>query len=482
MVPRRTFLKSFGLVALAVPLLQACGAGGTAAGPAATAAAQAAAQKAAAQAAVSSSSAAASTTAAGTATGSSSAAAASASAAPAAGKTPLSITVWTIAGRSWQEIYAKKYQQAHPEIALTIDTIVYNDMSQKQLTEAASGTLQDLVYSGIKWFPFSAYKGAFRPLDDLVAQKDPGKSDFYADAVSGATFEGKLYGLPFEVNPGNLNAIVYNQDLLDKKGVTPPTDDWTLDEFAQMAAKLTDPASKVYGTDMLVGSYYDMGTFARSLGGDVLSADGKNFTLNTDPNAIKAAQWCTDLFVKYKAIPPQSQSASIAFPAGQVALHADGVQGVIADKQSIGNKFKWGVVLGPTGPNGLRGRDGFVTMYNMSARTKAPEAAYDLMMYMTSQDTAEWAMVNQGQPSARQSVWSSDAVAKVNPIFGRAAKWMADPKDKGPFPMPANLRFQELQDKFANLSLAMFYGQTSFADGMAKLQDACQQIMSEPRP
>ena len=503
----RPFLVSLGAAAPSAPTLPVCGFTGAATGPAATAAAQAAAQKAAAQAAVTTSSAAASSTtaataaagaqtsaassvaaaASGTATASSGAAATSQTVAiantpPKAGQTPLSIAVWTIAGRSWQQIYAQKYAQQHPEIDLRIDTVVYADMSQKQLTEGASGTLQDLVYSGIKWFPFSAYKGLFRSLDDLVAQKDPGMSDFFSDAVKGATFQGKLYGLPFEVNPGNLNAIVYNQDILDKKGVTPPTDDWTLDDFAQMAVKLNDPAAKVYGTDMLVGSYYDMDTFARSLGGEVLSSDGKNFTLNTDPNAVKAAQWATDLYVKYKVIPPQAQTASIAFPAGQVALHADGVQGVIADAQAIGTKFKWGVVLGPTGPNGLRGRDGFVTMYNMSARTKSVPQAYDLLMYMTSKEQALWSMPNQGQPSARQSVWTSDPVLKVNPIFGRAAKWMADPKDQGPFPMPANLRFQELQDKFANLSLGMFYGQTPFATAMNQIQQACQAIVQESLP
>jgi multiple sugar transport system substrate-binding protein len=474
MVTRRRFLTALGVVALAVPLLQACGANGAAA----TAASQAAAVQASVAAAASAAPAA--STASTSAATASTAPVAAAGNAPVGAKTPLSITVWTIVGRDWQKQYAQKYQQQHPEVALRIDEIVYADMPQKQLTEAASNTLQDVVYSGIKWFPYSAYKGVFRPLDDLVAQKDPGKADFFSDAVAGSTYNGKLYGLPFEVNPGNLNAIVYNQDLLDKKGVKAPTDNWTITDFAQMATQLTDSANKVFGTDMLFGSYYDLDTLARSLGGEILSSDGKNFTLTTDPNTVKAAQWATDLIVTMKAVPPQAQAASIAFPAGQVALHADGVQGVIADKAAIGTKFKWGAVLGPTGPGGLRGRDGFVTMYNMAARSKYPQQAYDLMMFMTSKDTALWAMPNQGQPSARQSVWNSPEVKAVNDIFPRAAAWMADPKDKGPFPMPANLRFSELQDKFANLSTALFYGKVSFAAGMKAMQDACQQIVAEP--
>ncbi|HEV7216153.1 MAG TPA: hypothetical protein VGP33_13645 [Chloroflexota bacterium] len=54
------------------------------------------------------------------------------------------------------------------------------------------------------------------------------------------------------------------------------------------------------------------------------------------------------------------------------------------------------------------------------------------------------------------------------------------PRNKGPFPMPANLRFSELQDKYANLSTALFYGKVSFAAGMKAMQDAWQQIVAEP--
>ncbi len=476
MMTRRKFLAAAGLLAFATPLLQACGAAADT-GPAATAAAAALAAQSAAKAG-------ATQVVAGPTTGAGAAptTAAGAAPAPAAGtKTSVSIAVWTIAGREWQKTYAQKYAQAHPDVAVKIDEIDYNEMAKKQLAELATGTLQDIVFSGIKWMSYSAYKGAFRAIDDYVKQKDPGLDDFYPNALAGSKFDGKLYALPFEQNPGNSNVVVYNKDMVDKKGVKPPTDDWKLEDFADFAVKMTDPGAKVWGTDYFLGSYYDFAALARSLGGDVMTDDGKKFTLTTDPKSVESAHFFVDIRTKYKAAPSRAESQGIAFPAGQLASTATGVQSIISLAKTVADKFKWDVVLGPTGPGGLRGQDGFVTMFNMYSKSKQPEAAYDMMNYMTSKEVALWAMANQGQPAARKSVWLSPEVKQVNPIFARAEAWMADPKHKGPFPMPNNLRFSELQDKWANTSEALWYGEVGFDEGIKKVQDACDAIVQLPR-
>jgi hypothetical protein len=47
--------------------------------------------------------------------------------------------------------------------------------------------------------------------------------------------------------------------------------------------------------------------------------------------------------------------------------------------------------------------------------------------------------------------------------------------------MPSNLRFQELQDNWANTSPEVFYGEVPFAEGMQNVQDAMQEILDLPR-
>jgi len=406
-------------------------------------------------------------------------------AAPAASggaKTPLAIAVWEFPDRRWQEAAAKDWQKQHPEVDLKIDTMVYNDYAVKQLALLATGTLQDVFFSGVKWYPATVSKGGMLALDDLIKSKDPGASDFVPASYAGCKFEGKVYGLPFEANPGNYNVIMFNKDMLDAKGVKYPTDDWTFEQFAELAQKLTDKSKKIWGTDAAYFmNYYDLDTISRSYGGELLSEDGKKFQLTTDDASKKAAQWHYDLLNKLEASPKRADRDGLNFPSGRVALGSVGIQSVKGLSKTIGDKFKWDAVLGPTGTGGLRGSDGFVTIYSIYAKTKAADKAYDLLLYETSKDVATRAMVEEGQPPARASVWASDEAAKIHPIWGRAIKWMTDPKTKGPFPHPANLRFSELQDKWVNVGYPLFYGEVSFDEGMKNAQAACQAICDLPR-
>ena len=68
---------------------------------------------------------------------------------------------------------------------------------------------------------------------------------------------------------------------------------------------------------------------------------------------------------------------------------------------------------------------------------------------------------------------------KSNPSFPRVFKWISEVE--GPFPIPYNLRYSELQDKWNNTSLPLFYGEVPFEEGMKRVQDECQKIMDLPR-
>lgn len=477
----RAVAATAGLLGV-VPLMAACG--GAAGSPAAaTAAAQAAAAQSAVRASATTAAAAPTTAPAAAPSPAATTAAQAQPAAAAGGKIPLSITVRTEPNNEWIKHWAQVWQQRHPEVALTIVDIPYGDMAKKQLAELATDTMQDVVYSGIKWFNYSAIKGAFRPIDDYVKTMDPGMDDFLADAIAGCTIDGKLYALPSEVNTGNSDIIIFNIDHLQKKGLQPPTDDWTVQQFVDAATKANDPSAKVFGTNYYPGTYYDFDALARTWGGEVFSADAKQFTLATDPKSVEAAQWAVDLRTKYKIAPNQQESQGLTFPAGQVAYSATGIYVVLSVGKTVGDKFKWDVVLFPKGPTGLRGYESFVVMWSVYAKSKHPEQAYDLVVNETSKETGIWAVVNDlYEPNARKSVWGAPEVTKINPIFGRALAWITDGKNKGPFPMPYNARFSELEDKYENVSPALWYGQVAFADGIKKVQQECQAIMDLPRP
>jgi len=397
------------------------------------------------------------------------------------GKTALSIAVWDDTVRTWHELYAQKYAQAHPDVTLDIVKIPYADMAQKQLTELAAGTLQDISFAGVKWLDYTAFRGGFRALDDLVKEHNFDMGDFFPSAITGCSLDGKLYALPFETNSGNVDLIYVNTDLLNTRGVTPPTDDWTIDDFMTIAHKMTDPGHQQWGTDYSTGSYYDFGTLARTFGGDILSADTKKFTLENDPNTVKAAEWLVNLRTKDHVAPLANEAKGVGFTTGNVALSGQCICSLPYTKKDVNNKFKFDLILFPKGPTGMRGYEAFATTFAMFVETKQPEAAFDLLTFMTSKDTATWAMVNQGQPPARKSVWMGPEAAKISPAYAKLAAWMSDGVNKGPFPMPYNLRFTELENMYEKQSPPVWQGTVALQGGLQQMQSLADAIMAEPR-
>jgi multiple sugar transport system substrate-binding protein len=395
---------------------------------------------------------------------------------------PVSLSLAVFPDRPWMKKWAQKWVDANPGSTLKIDDIPYADMNTKQLTLLASGTMQDVVFSGNKWLRYSAFKGAFAPMDEYIKLKPYDKGDLIASAIEGGAFEGKQYGLPSEWNSGNINVVMYNADLVQAKGARVPTDAWTHDDFTEFVAKMTDPAQGIYGTDMFPVTYYDFGDNVRDLGGDVMSDDGKKFLFGTDPKCREVAQWFADLRLKYKAAPDRAGMAQEQiFPTGRIASTATGAVSVKSIAQQIGTKFKWGAVLGPTGKEGLRGYDSFSLHWNIYARSKAPQQAYDLILTLSSKEAATDALRTEGQVPARLSVWRDPEANQTSDIFKRVADWVSDVRHKGPFPIPANLRYTELETTFENVGFPMFYGDVGFEEGLKKTQEECQKIMDQPR-
>ena len=110
-----------------------------------------------------------------------------------------------------------------------------------------------------------------------------------------------------------------------------------------------------------------------------------------------------------------------------------------------------------------------------------PDTAYDLILSLTSKDVATDALRTEGQVPARFSVWRDPDANQDSDIFKRVADWISDGKSKGPFPIPDNLRYTELETAYENVAFPMFYGEVDFATGLQKVQEACQKIMDQPR-
>ena len=400
--------------------------------------------------------------------------------APSGDKISMSIATYAGPNNDWQRHFAKQWAD-EAGVDLQIDEAIYGEMAKKQLTLLATGTLWDVSFSGIKWYPFSVSKGAFLPLDDLIAGNDPGMDDFFDAARVGGELDGKNYGLPYLLHPGNPALVVYNKDMLAEKGLPEPHDDMTTTEYGELAAQASDPDNQIFGTNYLPGNYYDFASLIRAFGEDILIDEAKTFNFAGSEKAKEAATWITELRTVHRAAPYRDESEGLQFAAGNMATRTIGSYAVRGMSETVGDKFEFDFALHPVSPDGGRGYSAFVEVFSIFSGSKHPEEAFGLVSTLTSTEAGLWSVQQSptGNPTARKSVWQGVA-EDLHPIFARVLAMMEETSN--PFPTPYNLRFSELQDQWANLSPDIFYGDVSIDEGMAIVQDACQEIMDLSRP
>ena len=83
-------------------------------------------------------------------------------------------------------------------------------------------------------------------LDDLIAANNTDITGAQA-TIDATKIDGKIYSLPYKTSSW---FVVYNKDVFDAAGEPYPDGDWTWEEYAEVAARLTsgEGADKVYGS------------------------------------------------------------------------------------------------------------------------------------------------------------------------------------------------------------------------------------------
>lgn len=111
------------------------------------------------------------------------------------------------------------------------------------LAAASDEQIDVLMFSDPAGYAQRVALGMAAPLDEFIAQEGfKVEEDYKVDTH----LDGKVYALPGKFNPWY---VLLNKDHLDEAGLPVPTD-WTWDEYADYAKKLTkgEGASKRYGT------------------------------------------------------------------------------------------------------------------------------------------------------------------------------------------------------------------------------------------
>jgi len=230
-----------------------------------------------------------------------------------------------------QEIIAA-FEKANPDILVQLEAVSGSDYYTRLLTQIAAGDAPDIMQIGDDAVPQFVSKGAFLALDDFIKGSDGIDPAIYLPGtMKPGQYQGKQYFLPKDFSP---IAVYYNKKIFDKYNVPYPTGDWTWDQFLATAQKLTidenkDGTPDIWGVQLMAnwnGTEY----FTAAAGAQLISPDGKSFIGYMDsPATIKAIQFYTDLYNKYKVAPPPADfnlwaGGNPEFETGKAAMRVFG--------------------------------------------------------------------------------------------------------------------------------------------------------------
>src|SRR5437868_4143602 len=180
------------------------------------------------------------------------------------------------------------------------------DLHDKFVTVAgAKDASVDIVSMDVPYVPEFAAAGWTIPVDEIVPKEEQAK--FFAGTLHGATYEGKLGGVPwFNNGPG----LYYRKDLFDAKGVKPPK---TYDELLNAAKMLqtADVAGFAMQLPQNEGGIINWMEYLWGYGGDLVD-DKLNVVVDQGTAGVDGMQKILDFVYKDKILP----EAALQFKLG----------------------------------------------------------------------------------------------------------------------------------------------------------------------
>lgn len=287
------------------------------------------------------------------------------------------------------------FQQAHPNIHVNWSPIP-GDYPTKMRANVASGTVPDVFYlqPGMSSEYISA--GKLLNLSPYMGKDGVKASDYYSALINPFTCtSGQVYGLPKDWNS---LGVFYNKQMFQAAGLATPTASWTWDDFKTDAQKLTkNPGApnSVYGV-ALSADASRWGAFLLANGGSVLNKNGTQATFNNQTGIDTLNFYASFLKNKTGALPTTVGAPwnGDAFGKQRAAMTIEGGW-LIPYMASTYPNVQYGIAPLPMAPSGNRADLTFTNAWSAYSGTKHPEAAWELIKYMTGA-TVQTSQLNAG--------------------------------------------------------------------------------------
>ena len=370
-----------------------------------------------------------------------------------------------------------------------------NVLRQRVTTDITTGGGQfDVITIGAYETPIWGKQGRLLTLDDLGDDYDYG--DLVEPVRNGLSYDGKMYAVPFYAES---SFTYYRTDLFEKAGLVMPERP-TYEQIKEFAAKLHDPANKVYGIGLRgkPGWGENMAfvtTMVNTFGGRWFDMDWRPQL--TSPAWKEAVTFYADLQRNYG---PPGASANghnecrALFASGNCAMWIDATSaaGYVFDKGQSRVADKVGFTAAPTArvPNGA----GWAWAWGLAipASSRRAAAARQFVEWATSKEYVRLVGESEGwavaPPGTRKSTYASSDYQKAAPFadFVLKAIMAADPTRPTAEPVPytgvqfvAIPEFQGIGTQVGQSLAAALSGQMSVDQALEAAQRATERTIKQ---
>jgi multiple sugar transport system substrate-binding protein len=298
------------------------------------------------------------------------------------------------------------------------------DLHDKFVTVAgAKDSSVDIVSMDVPYVPEFAAAGWTIPVDEILPNDEQAK--FFQGTLHGATYQGKLGGVPWYNNgPG----LYYRKDLFNAKGLKPPK---TYDELLTSAKALqtADMAGFAMQLPQSEGGIINWMEYLWGYGGDLVD-DKVNVVLDQGTAGVDGMQKIVDFVYKDKIIPEAALQFKLGadvmnlFRGGKAAMIRLWFSnaGDLYQPDSAIKQDQWDVAPLPS-KDGTKPGPGCLGDWNLGVSkfsTKQKEAL-EAVRLLTGQENQRARFLDGGFLPSRQAVFDDADIQKKYP-YAKAAQ------------------------------------------------------------
>ncbi|MCG3198213.1 MAG: sugar ABC transporter substrate-binding protein [Candidatus Omnitrophica bacterium] len=331
------------------------------------------------------------------------------------------VSIW---GMPWEDAlfkdyYCREFERLHPNVRVRFIRLAGDMVSKYMLWHIrGDGTGADVLRQHTGSYLRLVDAGVNEPLDGYINHPETGiddLNDYIPETLEAMTVNGRLYGLPADLNTV---CLLYNKDLFDAYNrehtdspISYPTNDWTWEDLRRAAKALTvrkGARTEIYGFDFMRSSG-EFNAFLLQAGGRIWNED-KTRTLIDSPEALEVIRFWKDLTTELQIARPSAMRDTAMgpdkfFQFGKTAMLIDGTWR-LPDVLLQAPGMRFGAVCMPRHRRAVS--VGGSTLWAISSDSRNKEVAWEFIKFVNSPENLHkyWDMLWVAPPSRLSVLFS----------------------------------------------------------------------------